>query len=683
MTLKFPDIRKTSWPLAALLAVAAALRLLYFLEIKDTDLATVPLLDSQAYHEWAIRLVGGDWGWYQTYWMGPLYPHLLALVYLVCGVQILVPLALQLGLSAVNVLLVHRLALALGGAGTGGKAAAPGPEDMSARRTALLAAGLYAFYGTAVFYAGLLLMETLVTSLVLLIVLQAVRALEHPRPRRGLGLGLLVGIAGVARGNLLVFLPALGFLLWRAAPAGRPRWKAPAAFLLGCVLMLVPVTLRNLIVARDFVLLTSNGGLNLLIGQQAEYKGIFAHVTGRPQAEFDPSMETTLEQELGRDLKGSEVSRILWHRAWERFRGDLESMPLHYLRKAYRFWNGYELPQIASFDHYRRQFPALQMLPVPFTLLAALGLPGLRLLNPRARRLLLALVMGYFLSLLPFFPTARYRLPIVPLLAIPAAEFCLAMASGRARRSRWLPAAALLAIVLLPRWTAFSQAEVDWQVHLHDASRASKRGDLEGTLNAGRLAEEARPGLADTPYHLALYLESMGEHQHAVTRLEEAAVRDPKSPLIPYRIGRNHEERGDAPAALDAYKRAAALDPVWFYPWLRTGLILRSRGDLEHARQAMEKAYALAPGSRRVRVNLASLYAESGLLPQARDLLLALTRDDPTYVPGWFNLALVSWNLGQADAARNALDRAAALRNQTPQEKEQITRLRAVMRAGG
>ena len=37
-------------------------------------------------------------------------------------------------------------------------------------------------------------------------------------------------------------------------------------------------------------------------------------------------------------------------------------MPLHYARKAYRFWNGYELPQIVSYDYYQREFKSLWVL---------------------------------------------------------------------------------------------------------------------------------------------------------------------------------------------------------------------------------------------------------------------------------------------------------------------------------
>jgi len=64
---------------------SAVVRVAFLLELWGTDLAAVPLLDSDTYHQWATRLVAGDWGQNETYWMGPLYPHLLAVVYFVFG----------------------------------------------------------------------------------------------------------------------------------------------------------------------------------------------------------------------------------------------------------------------------------------------------------------------------------------------------------------------------------------------------------------------------------------------------------------------------------------------------------------------------------------------------------------------------------------------------------------------
>ncbi len=651
--------------LIILLAISAALRLAFFLSIKGSDLANFPLLDGQAYQEWAQQLLAGNWDWYHTYWLGPLYPHLLALIYLVTGPHILVPLALQLILSTINIWLVYRLA-----------------EDIfpaDSPPIPLLAAVLYAFYGPAVFYAGQLLMATLLTTLMLLIARQALGAVAFPTLRRWFLLGILVGIMATGRGNILLFPLLLGAWLWRNPLPGLRTGKALAALALGAMLMIMPVTLRNIVVARDFTLLTSNGGVNLLIGQQAKYKGIFAHVTDRPQANFDPSLEKTLEEEVGHDLKGSQVSRILTGRAVRLFLRDWRAMPLHYFRKAYRFWNGYELPQITSYGYWRHHLWPLGLLPVPFVLFAAAGLLGLSLVPRFGRTVLVLIILGYFLSLLPFFPTSRYRLPLVPVLAIPAATLLIHLARrGQGWPWRTLALVALTA-ALWPAWTAFSRSEVDWQVHLHKASRASRRGDVKTILAEGRLAEEARPGLPETPYQLAGHLELAQAFPEAIAELRLAAVRDPHERLIPYRLGRDFETVGDPGQALAAYTKAADMDTLWFQPYLQLGLLLSKEGQKDQALAAFRKALQLAPGDRQVRVNFASLLAETGKLAQARALLLDLTRDQPNYVNGWFNLALVEWNAGQKTAARTHLARAANLKNVTAPQRDQIVRLQTIM----
>lgn len=651
--------------LAVLLAAGAAVRLFYFLQLKDTDLALVPLLDSQAYHDWAVRLVNGDWGWGETYWMGPLYPHLLALVYKLFGVGSQAILVFQLGLSLLNVWLVFLLARRL----------------TRQSGTALLAATLFSFYGPPVFYAGMLLMATVVTTLYLLVAWQTVAATERPTLTSWIKLGLLVGLTGLARGNVLLLLVTLPVLLWKTAgvpPGGKSR--RVAALILAGMLMLMPVTVRNLLVADDFALLTSNGGVNLLIGQKAAYKGIFAPAMDEADAEPDPSLETTLERELGRDLKGSEVSRILTERAIKEFTGNLGAMPLHYLRKAYRFWSGYELPQIASYDYWRGQFSALRPLFLPFTLLSALGLLGMRFLPHKQRWIMIILVGTYFLSLLPFFPTSRYRQPMVPLLAISAAVFCVAwVRADNSRRRLWLPAALLLTIALLPRWTALDAAEVNWQVHLHEASRASKRGDLKTTLAKGGQAEDVRPGLADTPFQLSLYLEDLGEREKALIALNLAQARAPRNRLIPYKMGRNYQELGRFEEALAAFRLSSRLDPTWPYPFLRMGLIYQQAGQIDQALAALETAHRLGPGNHRVRANLASAYAVAGQIEKARAMLQELTRDFPFYVNGWFNLALLELRAGNIAAAEQALDKAADLPHLSPTEQDQITQLRTLI----
>ena len=218
-------------------------------------------------------------------------------------------------------------------------------------------------------------------------------------------------------------------------------------------------------------------------------------------------------------------------------------------------------------------------------------------------------------------------------------------------------------------------------MHLHEASRASKRGDLTRTLAKGRQAEQARPGLADTPFHLSLYLEDLEAHDEALAALDLAQVRRPDSRLIPYRIGRNYEQMEQYNEALAAYERASFLDPDWAYPYLRGGLVMNRQGRQVQALDLMEKAYERSPGNFRVRSNLASLYAENGRPERAVVILHDLTRDYPHYVNGWFNLALASHQAGKMAPAVAALDRAASLRGVTEGQKIQIAQLKRILEA--
>jgi tetratricopeptide (TPR) repeat protein len=655
-------LEKRLW--LSLLFFSAVVRAAFFLELKDTDLANMPLLDSDTYHQWATRLVAGDWGRNETYWMGPLYPHLLAAVYFVFGVGSKMALVLQLVLSLLNIWLLRRFALGLFS------------DHPWAREISLLAAAVFAFYAAPVFYAGNLLMATLSTTLFLLVGIKLVRAVFAPSLRSWFVLGLLTGLAGLTRGNVLLLLPLMPLVLWRAAPQSTTnKFKHILALGLGAVLMITPVTVRNLIVADDFVVLTSNGGVNLLIGQQVAFKGMFTPLTTEGEAEFDPSMEATLERELGRDLKGSEVSRILAARAWQTFGDNASAMPLHYFRKAYRFWSGYELPQIISYDYYHREFKTLWVLPLSFVWFSALGIAGLWLLPQRARWVMIILIGGYFLSLLPFFPTSRYRQPIVPLLAVSMAFWLIAVWRTRHKRLVRISIAASLVIALWPQWAAMSEDKVLWQVHLHKASRASKLGNTERTETEGRLTEAARPGLADTPYHLSLFWEDLDDRNRALEFLKVASERAPRNRLVPYRIGRNFEDLGLARRAVAAYEHAAALDTAWSYPWYRSGLVLQKEGRQAEALRAMKEALKRDPGSQRIRSNLASLYAESGELDLSLKLLLELTQDYPSYVNAWYNRALSEHRLGQREAALASLKIAQSLPNVSAEQRSQIEQL--------
>ena len=369
--------------------------------------------------------------------------------------------------------------------------------------------------------------------------------------------------------------------------------------------------------------------------------------------------------------------------ATRHFIDDFGRMPAHYARKAYRFWNGYELPQIVSYDHWRWRFNSLLALPVPYVVLSAFGLLGLFFLPARARWIVGLLLATWFLSLWPFFPTARYRQPIAPILAVSAAAYLVGVwRHQRSRRWPWALAGLMLVFALWPRWAALPPHEVLWQVRLNEATRAARLGKLEKTVVKGREAEDAWPGLPETPFRIALHLEELEAWDDALAALALAEERAPSNRLIPYRAGRVYEQAGRFEEAVNAFGRAAERDPSWVYPWMRAGLVYNDLGDKDEALKFMERAQLLDPGNRRVRANLASLYAETGKPDAARDMLEKLVRDYPHYVNGWFNLAVLHLQAGRIDEARRALERARAIRGLDDNARGQIRQLEQALAAG-
>ncbi len=684
----FSDLsRKQGVCLAVVLGAAALLRLLYFLAIRDDALLRAPYLDAYYYEQWARRLLAGDWGAGQPYWMGPLYPHLLAAVYALFGPDGAAPQLLQWALTLVNVVLALRLARRLTGVGT-----------------ALLAAALYAFYGLPVLYAGLLLMETVQTTLMLAASIACARLLEAPSARRALVLGATIGVAALARGNVLVLLAAIPLFLFgrrvkapvAAARAIGPGARLTAALWLGAALVILPITLRNAIVGRDLVLLTSNGGVNLYIGQNAEYRGLFGPITiSDPDPVFDPAGQMALESALGRQLRPSEVSRIYASRALREIAARPGAIAVHWLRKGYRLLSGYELPQLASWDYQSARTPVLRLLFVPFTLLIACGLPGLFLLRGRAR-IVPVFVIAYLASLLPFFPTDRYRLPVAPLLCIAAAE--LLGTVGRLAREGWLDAArrgaswrrggrlagvaVALAIALLPAWSELPAREVDWQASIYEAFGEGDLGRREPALAAIAAAEKALPGYSVTYAMLGQVYRRLGDQLNELAAYRRAEELGPNFRMHPYLAGRVLRKLGRNREALAEFERSARVDSTWARPRFEIAMTEKDLGDLEGALRDLRRAVALNPGTPIYRNNLASLYAETGRPDLARETLAELTARFPSYVKGWLNLALLELDQRRPEAARAALARARAIPGLEPEDRAALARVAARAGAG-
>ncbi len=203
--------------------VALAVRIVFLLAY-GINAPVIEWGDDHVYNEIAVNLVEG--GSYDNAWYPPGYGLLLAAIYATVGESVIVVRLVNALLGALTCALVHRIGTELYGP-----------------RTGVLAAALLAFYPGHVWMSWRLMAEVSFMFLIAAAVWITLRLSRHPTLLLGGLAGLLIGVAGAFKSNLLPFGPLL--LLWlawsfRRTPSGL-RALAAAVLLFALATSLVPI----------------------------------------------------------------------------------------------------------------------------------------------------------------------------------------------------------------------------------------------------------------------------------------------------------------------------------------------------------------------------------------------------------------------------------------------------------
>ena len=167
--------------LTATLVLAAVLRAVHIFALKKLPVFDVLILDSWMYDEWAQRIASSDWlGGARAFYMDPLYPYFLAVLYRLFGRD----------------LLVVRLVQASLGVGTCALVAVLG-RRVAGRSVGNVAALLMAVSRPAIFQEG----EIEKTALGMFLVTAALVLALRPSLRSRFAAGATMGLAALARGN--------------------------------------------------------------------------------------------------------------------------------------------------------------------------------------------------------------------------------------------------------------------------------------------------------------------------------------------------------------------------------------------------------------------------------------------------------------------------------------------------
>jgi tetratricopeptide (TPR) repeat protein len=309
-----------------------------------------------------------------------------------------------------------------------------------------------------------------------------------------------------------------------------------------------------------------------------------------------------------------------------------------FLRKARDLVAGREIPRNENLYEYRSASPVLAALvwragvSFPFGVAAPLALAGACLAlsrrgppAPRKSALLLALTaLSYAVSVLIFFPTDRYRLPLVPIAVLFAGRL---LAEVRALRRP------LVAAALLGGFVFFNL----------DAATPTESYPEETALNR------------------AYALRALGRGDEAKAEYERAFALNPRRLDAPNSLAVLAAERGDWEEAVTRYRQALEIDPGFVDLRRSLGEALLALGRKDEARSEWMTAVGLAPAAGLALADLALLDLQEGALQPAEDRALAAVRVRPDLGETHMALALVSRALRRRDRALASFEEAARL----------------------
>lgn len=638
--------------LLIILFLGGALRGCYLDELSRNPEFEHPVVDAGYHDYWARALATGDWTLrhvtydpeirQRPYFRPPGYPYFLAAIYRWIGDDYRTPRQIQMALGLGASLLLYLLGRKIFGAPAG-----------------LMAALLLSTYWVLLHFEGELLDATLLIFLTIAFLYALCRLAFSTHPGLALVCGLLGGGTAVVRPTILTFLPiALLWLAWQVKQnhsAGRAILAA-AAFLLGVGMAIAPVTLRNLRVSREWVLISANSGINLLIGNNPKADGTIGnpHVDpGLPFMNSDdyPICLKALERKWGRPSGYAELSSYFSRQAGQFIR-EHPTRTLHLLwRKTLLFWGPAELGHQKELHYDRAHSPLLARLPVNFTALLALALAGVGiwLTRPRQRDhevptqpdprrgcviLLLLFVFVTYASLLPFFMTAQYRLPVIPVLALLGAyglqEVPRLLRSDRRRLLFWGFLLAGSYAALRVNWAGLKPEPERW--YFTRARALEKQGHMAEAAEAYRRAVSLNPSYHDALINLGILSARQQNLDEAEQLFLRAAAVEPSAPAQT-NLGRLYKLRGQREKARQAYASALQINPLYEVALNNLGVLLSEEGCLLEAEEKYRTAMELRSDWPDPWINLADVLRRQGRFDEAEACYTHLLQKFPALAP--------------------------------------------------
>jgi tetratricopeptide (TPR) repeat protein len=666
---------------------ALLIRLLYIKQVMPTPIFSGLATDAEEYNSLALYILRGDFTLKDFIYLNSLYPFFLALIYFISGQSHLGVVIIQAVIDAFSCLLIYYTALTLFN-----------------KRVGIIASFIYACYGMAIFYTGILLASTVEIFLTLTFI----ALLLFVRERRNLLFlfiaGIVFGLAVLSRSNLILFLFFLPFWFFTVFKNKRGTADAVRGFvylLTGFCMIIALISIRNYSIIKEFTP-SVVGGINFYKGNNPNATGscmLPQGVSSSPLEELKTSIEYA-GKETGTTLTPSQASQYWLFKGLTFIKDNPLDAASLYVKKFTLFWRKEELSVSIDYALSKTLVPLLRLPFISFGLIAPLALLGLILVFKRKNTFLITLfTFSYMLSVIIFFISGRYRLPVVPFLII-FASFTLSHVIELLRAKEIKRIATIVAVFILlfiginynfgyvtrpPSNTHYSnlgriyvrEGRLDEALTAlekallinPDAFEArtnlgivySKKGLIEEAIGEYQKALKINPDYGPAHTNLGNIYGSTGRPDEAMAEFQKAIASNPDNAEAHYNLGIIYRSKGMFSEAIDEYKKTLAVNPTIAEAHYNLGTVYARTGKIDEAVKAYRLALELKPRSELFSTALANTYLQKGEFEQAISQYEHALTLNPRHDKAHHNLGVAYMRTERLDEAISAYRKAIEL----------------------